>query len=213
MSRVLRVTSVVALLLVALAGAPALADTAISVSGAAAIAGSFGMRVGFDGGTGNAFVQDNSPNAEKIYYAQFKLRNDSLVLADGQTHQVFRARQGGSAPVIRVQYTNPAGAENRTTMQVFAALDGGAFTPRIGSFVQSQHRVTIEWKAATAPGANNGYIRLYKGTTFVGEFTGLDNDTFAIDDVQLGAFAGVDATTSGFADFDDFISTRTAIPY
>ena len=98
-------------------------------------------------------------------------------------------------------------------MQVFAALDAGGFTARIGAFAQSQHRVTIEWKGATAVGANNGYIRLYKGTTFVGEFTGLDNDTFAIDDVELGAFGGVDATTSGFTDYDDFISTRTPIPY
>lgn len=192
---------------------PAMADTSVSVSGAAAIAGSFGMRASFDGGTGNAFVQDNSPACEGIYYAQFKLRNDSLVLADGQTHQVFRAREGGSTPVFRVQFTNPAGAENRTTMQVFAALDSGLFTQRIGAFVQSQHRITIEWKASSAPGANDGYIRLYKGTTFVGEFTSLDNDTLCIDDVQLGAFGGVDASTTGFSDYDDFISTRSPIPY
>jgi len=206
-----------ALATVALAGfalaLPALADTSVSVSGAAAIAGSFGMRASFDGGTGNAFVQDNSPACEGVYYAQFKVRNDNLVLADGQSHQIFRARMGGSTLVFRFNLTNPVGPENRSTVQLIAAVDGGALTTRIGAFAQSQHRFTIEWKAATGPGANDGYIRLYKGATFIGEFANLDNDTLCIDDVELGAFGGVDSTTTGFNDFDDFISTRSPIPY
>ncbi len=40
----------------------------------------------------------------------------------------------------------------------------------------------------------------------IGEFTNLDNDTYNIDLVQLGAFGGVDSTTGQYNDFDEFES-------
>ena len=183
--------------------------TQLEVIPAAALGGSnYGMRTTFDGGTDGVLVRDNSPSSETVYRAQFGYRNriTSMTLAD--THQIFRAR-GQNETVLRVQIkSTPSGY----IMFVWARLDNGGYSAPLMTFVPNVHQMMFEWAAATSPGANDGILRIYKSGNLIRENTNLDNDTFVIDFVQLGAFSTVDAATVGHQDFDNFESYRTLAP-
>ena len=188
--------------------------TQLEVIPAAALAGSnYGMRTTFDGGTNGVLVRDNSPSSDTVYRAQFGYRNRITSMTLGDTHQIFRGRGQGSYPtnetVFRVQIkSTPSGY----IMFVWARLDNGGYSQPLMTFVPNVHRMMFEWSAATAPGANDGILRIYKSGNLIREKTNLDNDTYVIDFVTLGAFATVDAATTGHQDFDNFESYRTFAP-
>ena len=68
--------------------------------------------------------------------------------------------------------------------------------------------VEIDWRAATAPGANDGYLTLWINGLEKATLTALDNDTRRMDQVRLGAVSGIDAGTRGTYYFDAFASRR-----
>lgn len=197
----------------ALISVPANAATTLSVVNAAQIGGSaFGMRVNFASGTENAFVQDNTPSAELNYYATWSMRNLNMTMVANDTHQVLRGLSTTPAPntpAFRVQVKRSAGGTD-FILFVWARLDSGAFTAPIQTFVNNQNRLTVEWHRSTGVDTNDGSIKLFKGTSMIGQVTGLDNDTMSIETLQMGAFGGVDVATGGTQDFDEFVSTRAA---
>jgi hypothetical protein len=190
------------------------AVTSIGVVGAAALQGSFGMRVTYDAGGGAAYVQDNSPNAEAIYFAQFRIRVNSTNMGFLASQQIFRAfvDEAPSGTAFRVNlFRNPAGDAQEYAMQVFPFLDGGGtFAPRLAVNIQPDlvdgQQFAIEFRAGT--GSANGIMRMYRDGTLRKTQTGLDNDTLRVGMVRFGAPAAPSAT-SGTVDLDDFISTRT----
>jgi hypothetical protein len=66
----------------------------------------------------------------------------------------------------------------------------------------------VEWDGASAPGQNDGKLKLKIDSVLLGNRTGIDNDTFRIDRVRLGAVAGIDNGTRGTYYFDAFESFR-----
>lgn len=179
----------------------------LAVVPAAAYDGTYGLRVTLDS-TSNAFVQDNSPNDETVYRVSFKVRNN-LVMSNGTAHNMFRARMVGK-PIFQVQAARDYAGNY--VVYALAYKDDGTVTGAFATFLNTNNSLTFEWTAATAPGANDGTFRMYKGTNLRGELTGIDNDTHAIAMVQMGAFGGIDATTSGTMDFDSFESFRSLLP-
>jgi len=71
------------------------------------------------------------------------------------------------------------------------------------------HKIEIDWKAATTPGANDGLLTLWIDGVQKATVTNLDNDTRRVDGAQLGAVAGIDTGTRGTEYFDTFVSRRT----
>jgi hypothetical protein len=69
--------------------------------------------------------------------------------------------------------------------------------------------IEIEWQAASMPGANNGYMRLYVNNMLADEFLNLDNDTRTISEVSLGV-SDIPAGTTGTVYFDTFDSHRSS---
>jgi hypothetical protein len=63
---------------------------------------------------------------------------------------------------------------------------------------------------ASAPGANDGFIKLWIDNTLVETLGSLDNDSFTTSLVDFGLVSGVDSTTSGTMYFDQFESYRVA---
>ncbi|MDA8020971.1 MAG: hypothetical protein MPN21_26335 [Thermoanaerobaculia bacterium] len=192
--------------LLALLAAPAW-SVSLDVIGAAAFTGNFGLRVTIDD-TANGFVQDDSPNSETVYRATFKVRNN-LTQVNGSAHNFFRARMPGQ-PIFLAQAVRDFGGNY--VVYAVAYNDAGAVAGTFATFLNLNNELTFEWAAASAPGANDGIFRMYKGANLRGEITNLDNDTHAVDTVQMGAFGGVDGTTTGTMDFDDFESFRTMLP-
>lgn len=205
--------TVVAVASVALA-APMNAATSISVVGAAALQGSFGMRVTYGGG-GAAYVQDNSPNAEAVYYALFRIRPDGITMNNSQGHQLMQAfvnddASGTPAIAFRVNlFRNAPAAAQPWAIHVFPRKDDNTFyTPRLAvNLNASPQQVGVEFRAGT--GSGDGIMRVYRDGSMRKEQTAIDNDTIRVGMVRFGAPASPDASATGFLDLDDFISTRT----
>jgi hypothetical protein len=70
------------------------------------------------------------------------------------------------------------------------------------------HFIEIDWQAATAAGANNGYITLWIDGVQKYTSPGIDNDTRRMEEARLGAVAGIDNGTRGTYFFDAFESRR-----
>ena len=69
--------------------------------------------------------------------------------------------------------------------------------------------IELDWRAATAAGANNGGLTLWLNGTEVANLTGIDNDRQKVDWVALGAVSSIDNTTRGTYYFDEFESRRS----
>ena len=105
-----------------------------------------------------------------------------------------------------MEFRNSAGA-----YQIRAALlnDGTTWTNtswfNIGD---APHFIELDWRAATAAGANNGGLTLWIDGIQKQDLVNIDNDTRRIDRARLGALTGMDAGTSGTYYFDAFESRR-----
>ncbi|MEO8355446.1 MAG: right-handed parallel beta-helix repeat-containing protein [Chloroflexota bacterium] len=177
----------------------------LSVSTAAALVGSNGLHAFINDGT-VMYVNDDSPNAEPRYRARFYFDPNSLSMASGDAHIILRGYGGTSAVVLRVEFGFSAGA-----YQIRAALvnDGSTWTNTNWFTIgDSPHSIELDWRAATATGANNGALTLWIDGTQQADLVGVDNDTQRLDRVRLGALADIDAGTSGMYYFDAFESRR-----
>jgi hypothetical protein len=69
------------------------------------------------------------------------------------------------------------------------------------------HAVEIDWRRATAPGANDGAFQMWIDGLPVLNLTGLDNDSGGIDYARLGALS-IKPGASGRIYWDEFESRR-----
>ncbi|MDH5508406.1 MAG: hypothetical protein OEZ02_14385, partial [Anaerolineae bacterium] len=63
--------------------------------------------------------------------------------------------------------------------------------------------ITVVWVASSGPGADDGFIELYIDGDHKETITGIDNDGYDVDAINVGAVAGMDAGTSGALYFDE----------
>ena len=180
----------------------------LSVSSAAALVGSQGMQALIDDAN-TIYVTDDTPNAEPRYRARFYFDPNSISMASGNAHFIFKGFMGTSTSTeaLRVEFRNSAGA-----YQIRAALmlDGGTTWVNTNWFTISDasHFVELDWRAAAGVGANNGGLTLWIDGTQQADLTGADNDTWRVDRARMGALTGIDAGTSGTCYFDAFESRR-----
>ncbi len=177
----------------------------LSVSPAAAMQGALGMQAVLDD-TVSIFLTDDMPNAETRYRARFYFAPNSLNMADGNAFFIFNAFMNTSTAVGRVEFRSSGGA-----YQVRARVmnDAGSWTNTAWFTISNgPHPLEIDWRAATAAGANNGGITLWIDGVQQADISNVDNDTHRVDRARLGAVAGLDAGISGTCFFDDFVSGR-----
>ena len=178
---------------------------------AAMASSSFGLDLAFGADLSSCFVQDDTPNGETVYSAFFRMNKGpgfSMDVGDG--HAVFRATGGGTT-VLEAKLRRFG---NDTYVQLQAKKDDGTFSRAIASIAPGQAGWKFEWRASSAPGANDGLVRILKrlgnGTfSCIKEVTGIDNDTRAISSQRIGAMGGIDTNTTGATYYDTFESFRT----
>ena len=177
----------------------------LSISAAAALVGSQGMQALIN--DNNAiYVTDDTPNAEPRYRVRFYFDPNSITMAGNDNHFIFRGHSGASTTVLRVQLRFSS-----SNYQVRAALlnDGSGWTNTSWFTIgDASHFLELDWRAATAAGANDGGLTLWIDGVQQADLTGVDNDTRRIDQVRLGAVAGIDTGTRGTYYFDAFESRR-----
>jgi hypothetical protein len=126
-------------------------------------------------------------------------------MVSGNTHNIFVGRSG-TIDTFRVQFRL-----NNGNYQVRAQIrkDGSGYVNTNWYTISNAwHPIEIEWKAATAAGANNGYITLWVDGALKQTKSAIDNDTRRVDEVRLGPSAEIDTGTRGIYYFDDFVSRR-----
>jgi hypothetical protein len=104
---------------------------------------------------------------------------------------------------------------NGGTYQLRADIytDGGTWTNgSLLNITDDRQLLEVEWKAASAVDANDGYLKSWINDVLVYTRSGVDNDTRLVTDISLGAGATcmIPAGVSGTLYFDAFESRRGA---
>jgi uncharacterized repeat protein (TIGR01451 family) len=178
------------------------------VSRGAAYSGPFGLSVKLMGTTPQ-FVQDDTPFAESRYRARFYMRLPRLHMGDGDEFELFSAASPAGQVKLRLLLAAVAGQKK---LRMAVVLDDGSVvqTPAGSEAVlpQQWHAVEIDWRAASAPGANDGRLDLWVDGQAQPPLQGLDTDEARIGRVRWGAVSGLDAGTRGVLALDEFVSRR-----
>jgi hypothetical protein len=179
-------------------------DLSVSTAAALAPAGTYGMQAVVNDTTA-LYVRDDSPNAESRYRASFYFDPNSITIPDTKDHYLFTGF-GNGAEAFSIRLRVSAGAYQLGIRLI--EDDGGSWNSAWKTISDAAHLVEIDWQAATAPGANDGYLTLWVDGVQKATLSGKDTDTQRIDYVELGPRAGIDAGTSGVEYFDAFESRR-----
>ncbi len=177
----------------------------LSVSSAAALAGNQGLQAVIDDNN-SMYLTDDRPIAEARYRARFYFDPNSISMASGDAHFIFKGFMGTSTEVLRMEFGQSAGAYQLRA----SLLDDGTTWLNTNWFTISDapHFIELDWRAVTAAGMNDGGLTLWIDGTQQADLTGIDNDTRRIDRARLGALTGIDAGTHGTCYFDAFESRR-----
>ena len=173
----------------------------LSVSTAAALAGTRGMQAAINDNTA-IYVTDDTPAAESRYRARFYFDPNSISMSSGDNHFIFYAISGTSKVVTRIQFrfTNSGGYQVR--VQILNNSSAWTNSAWFG-ISDAPHALEINWLAAT-----NGGITLWIDGTQRAALTGIANSNYRVDRVRLGAVNGIDTGTRGTTYFDAFESRR-----
>lgn len=149
------------------------------------------------------FVTDNTPNAEGQYRARFYIDPNSIAMVSGNSHFIFQG-YSGSTIVFGIEFRFYKGSYQVRTglLNDSAAWKNNAWL----TISDAPHYVEIDWQAATTAGSKNGSLTIWIDGVQKASTTGIDNDTRRLDQVRLGAIAGIDSGTRGTYYFDEFES-------
>ncbi len=177
----------------------------LSVSAAAALVGNYGLRATINS-TSTMYVRNDTPANEARYRARFYFDPNSVTLPADQDHDIFAARTS-SGVAFRVQVVYASGI-----YQIRAKIrnDSGSDTSTASYPISdAPHFVEVDWAAATAPGANDGYLSLWLDGVLKQTISGVDNDTMRIEEARLGPSGSLDAGMLGTEYYDAFESRRS----
>jgi hypothetical protein len=178
----------------------------LSVSPSAALLGSNGMQAVIVS-TPTMYVQDDSPSAEPHYHARFYFDPNSLVMASGNYQYILQGYANSTNTfVLRVEFKYSSGVYQ---MRARILNDSAVWqdTPYV-PITDAPHAIEVDWAAASAVGANDGYLTFWIDGVQQGSLTGIDDDSYRMERVRLGPSYIYGTGTSGTYFFDGFESRR-----
>ena len=182
----------------------------LSVSAAAAMAGTGLGLLGAVDDTDPLFVQDDSPEDENRYRARFYL--DPTGFDPGEANgkrrtRVFVAFADGPRRLSAIVLRRLNGAY--ALMGRARRDDGSQADTAWVPIAAGPHRVELDWIRASGPDQNDGRFRLWVDGALAGDLAGLDNSLDAVDFARLGALS-VKPGASGPLRWDHFQSNRAS---
>jgi uncharacterized repeat protein (TIGR02543 family) len=178
---------------------------ALSFNSTAAFDTGCGMQVNITSNS-PAFVRDDSPAADTHYLASFQFNPNRIPMGKNDSHHIFSANNSANASMIVVEMRR-----NGSSYQMRAGTPTDKNKWMYTSWMtlaNAWQPIVVDWRAATSAGANNGALSLTVGTQTAVSVAGLDNDTWKVEWIALGAGSGVDSGTRGAYYFDAFESKR-----
>ena len=183
----------------------------LSVSGAAAMAGTgLGLQAVVDD-TNSLFVQDDTPSAENRYNARFYFDPNGFDPGEAQSHfrvRIFIALDPSGLRVLTLVLKRQAGAydlEARVRRNDGTRVDTGFFP-----ITDAPHFFEVDWQRATGPGASDGSLQLRIDGALMTTLSGIDNDQSPIDFARMGMLS-VKTGAGGTAFYDQFESRREVV--
>jgi hypothetical protein len=180
-------------------------DGDLSAEPQAAMVGSHGLRAEINDDTwlsvGHIMV-----DGEDRYRARFHFDPNSTRMAEGDTLELFRGFMDTWPAVVEIQMRYAGGAYFvRAGLLDDDTTWGHTLWFRIAD---APHSLELDWKVATAPGANDGSLTFWINGVERGNVTEVDNDTRRINRVRLGPLSSIDDGTRGTLYFDAFEARR-----
>lgn len=177
----------------------------LSVSSAAVLSGTFGMRALIDS-NGSIYVVDNTPTGLASYRARFHFDANAITMSNGNSHYILYGYSGTSLIVVRIELLRSSGYY---LLRANILTDGNSWrTTSWFPITDAPHTVELSWLASSTVGANNGSLTLWLDNVQSSSLVDIDNDSHRIDSVRLGAVDGIDTGTRGTYYFDAFESRR-----
>lgn len=178
----------------------------LSVNSSAAAIGGYGLQATASGTT-SMHVTDYSPLGEKQYHTRFYFNPSNFNLTPEDRVGIFSAYGGNTAFRVFLRYSGGTYWIQQDYQTDNLTYVGGVYRPLTAGW----QALEFDWRAASAPGANDGSLSMSTNGVVVETLSGIDNDTYTVETVQMGLVASVDAGMSGSLYFDGFVSQRAGI--
>jgi hypothetical protein len=153
-------------------------------------------------GAAAAYLVDASPSAWTVYRAQFAFQPRGTSTG-GRAMDLFVGRAASGAVAFRIQYrrTSAGLLQVRAVSRIGAADRAGGWV----TIANRTHQLDVTWRAS----ATGGVTLLVDGRSR--SAVNGDNRAVRLDDVRLGAIAGMSAGSTGRLVVDAFVSARDTI--
>jgi RHS repeat-associated protein len=173
----------------------------LSASAAAALTGSYGLQASFSNASA-MYVRDDTPAAEARYRARFHFDPNSLTMSNGRYTYLLQAHDVSGQIVLFVQfYRGSAGYQLRVR----------GYDSALGTYVNSSYvTITDAWHTLEIDWGNDGHLSFWIDGTQQAELTGINNSSYAVESVRLGAPYVSGSGISGAYYLDAFESRRTS---
>lgn len=174
------------------------------------------LAVNMTSDTTMAFVISQEPVGETTFRADFWIFHNNIVLptAPVKTIRIIELRK--DAPAARIlAFAAIYFRDGRHKINFMAHNDDNSVRP-VGGYVlglSGPNKFTLEWQAASAPGANDGLVRVTKGAE-VKQITDYNyyNGGTGVDQVRFGVVKPPEASINGTFFLDSYSSFRTLAP-
>jgi hypothetical protein len=177
----------------------------LSVSTQAALQGIYGLQALINGNK-KIYVVDDSLADEPHYRARFYFDPNSISMSNGDAHSIFDGSNPTGTEMFWVEFGYSTGGYQ---IRVHILNDSNATTSTAWIAISDMpHSIEVDWRAATAAGANNGGLTLWIDDIEKGNLSNIDNDTHRIKAVHLGVLSRINVGTRGTYYFDAFESRR-----
>jgi hypothetical protein len=126
------------------------------VSSGAALGGSFGLDAMIDDNR-SLYVLDTTPGSEGAYAARFYFDPNSIAMASGNAHLLFKTMDGASRSVYQIELRSYQGDYQIRSQ---ALKDSGSATSTSWFRLHDDvHAIETIWQASSADGASDGSWR------------------------------------------------------
>jgi hypothetical protein len=172
----------------------------LSVSTAAALQGNYGLEVAFSNKV-NMLVRNDSPSAETRYRARFYFHPNSIAMATGDNITVFQGLDAAGSVVLSIQFNRSSAGYQVRARSHDSSLAAFVNTPYF-TLSNAVHTLEVDW-------GNDGHLTFWIDGIQQANLTGINNSTYEIETVRLGAPTMSITGTSGSFYIDGFESRRS----
>lgn len=180
----------------------------LSITEAAAIYGTYGVAVFID--DANAiYAYTDSPNAATRIRARCYI--DPNGFATGSDSREVHFMAGIYSTSSGRFYVALMEVSGQHRIGIGVRNDAAGWTYDKVNITDAPHCIEVDWKASSAPAANDGYLKLWidvatpTDDNLTTSLTGIDNDTIYIDRFNLGPWAGLGVGDAGTFYLDNVV--------